>query len=120
MSEATQKMSLSSSGKENSVKDDALVTPAPVYKQLSSFIFFYFLDFFIFQKRLLQAYAEEHAIQDLLYYLADGLRRESIGLDTYLKVCCFCFIYLFIFIFLFVVACKRTFSKTIYLTSNNA
>ena len=36
--------------------------------------------------RLLQAYAEEHAIQDLLYYLADGLRRQSIGLDIYLKV----------------------------------
>ncbi|CAF1512991.1 unnamed protein product, partial [Rotaria sordida] len=34
---------------------------------------------------LLQGYAEEHAIQDLLYYLADGLRRKSIGLDTYLK-----------------------------------
>jgi hypothetical protein len=31
MSEATQKMS--SSGKENSVKDDALIAPAPVYKQ---------------------------------------------------------------------------------------
>jgi hypothetical protein len=42
---------------------------------------------FVFFKRLLQAYAEEHAIQDLLYYLADGLRKESIGLDTYLKVC---------------------------------
>jgi hypothetical protein len=42
MSEATQKMSLSSpSGKENSVKEDALVTSAPVYKQLSSFISFF-------------------------------------------------------------------------------
>ncbi|CAF0955397.1 unnamed protein product [Rotaria sordida] len=66
MLEATQKMSLSS-GKGNSIKEDALITPAPVYKQL------------------LQGYAEEHAIQDLLYYLADGLRRKSIGLDTYLK-----------------------------------
>ncbi|CAF3289570.1 unnamed protein product [Rotaria sp. Silwood2] len=69
--EATQKMSSSSSssssGKENLVKEDALITPAPVYKQL------------------LQSYAEEHAIQDLLYYLADGLKRKSIGLDTYLK-----------------------------------
>ncbi|CAF0856585.1 unnamed protein product [Adineta ricciae] len=65
MLDAAQKMS--SAGKENSVKDDAVITPAPVYKQL------------------LQAYAEEHAIQDLLYYLAEGLRRESIGLDTYLK-----------------------------------
>ncbi|CAF1392169.1 unnamed protein product, partial [Rotaria sp. Silwood1] len=66
MLEATQKTS-SSSEKGNSVKDDALIIPAPVYKQL------------------LQAYAEEHAIQDLLFYLADGLRRKSIGLDTYLK-----------------------------------
>jgi hypothetical protein len=33
MLDAAQKMSLSSSGKENSVKDDAIVTPAPVYKQ---------------------------------------------------------------------------------------
>ena len=61
--------------------------------------------FFIFflLKRLLQAYAEEHAIQDLLYYLAEGLRRESIGLDTYLKVRYLCLylvirmIYLFVF-----------------------
>jgi hypothetical protein len=37
MLEATQKMS--SSGKENSVKEDALITPAPVYKQLSSLFF---------------------------------------------------------------------------------
>jgi hypothetical protein len=41
MSEATQKMSSSSSsGKENSVKDDALITPAPIYKQLSSYFSF--------------------------------------------------------------------------------
>ncbi|CAF4301182.1 unnamed protein product, partial [Rotaria magnacalcarata] len=67
MLEATQKMSSSSGKGNNSVKEDALITPAPVYKQL------------------LQAYAEEHAMQDLLYYLADGLKRNSIGLDTYLK-----------------------------------
>ena len=36
--------------------------------------------------RLLQSYAEEHAIQDLLYHLADGHRRQAIGLDIYLKV----------------------------------
>ena len=45
--------------------------------------------------RLLQAYAEEHAIQYLLYHLADGLRKESIGLDTYLKVCFSFYYYLF-------------------------
>ncbi len=54
-------------------------------------------------KRLLQAYAEEHAIQDLLYYLADGLRKQSIGLDTYLKVCFF--LLLIIEDYLFVLAC---------------
>jgi len=37
MLEAAEKISsTSASGKENSVKDDALTTPAPVYKQLSS------------------------------------------------------------------------------------
>jgi hypothetical protein len=44
MLEAAQKMP--SSEKENSVKDDALITPAPVYKQLSSFVFF-LLSFFL-------------------------------------------------------------------------
>jgi hypothetical protein len=34
MAEAAEKMSSSSSsGKENAIKDDALITPAPVYKQ---------------------------------------------------------------------------------------
>jgi hypothetical protein len=72
------------------VKEDALITPAPVYKQLNIFIdsFYSFFWHYFFQ-RLLQAYAEEHAMQDLLYYLADGLKRNSIGLDTYLKVCFF-------------------------------
>jgi len=73
LNEATQKMSLSSTSsssstsKDQSIRDDAIVTLAPVYKQL------------------LQCYAEEHAIQDLLFYLSDGLRRESIGLEIYLK-----------------------------------
>ena len=48
--EATQKMSLSSSGKENSVKEDALVTTsAPVYKQLNHFLFLpYYFEFCLF------------------------------------------------------------------------
>jgi hypothetical protein len=46
MLEATQKMS--SSGKDNYVKDDALTTPAPVYKQLSSFSSF--ILFYLFEK----------------------------------------------------------------------
>lgn len=100
MLEATQKMSSSSSGKGNSIKEDALITPAPIYKQLNKILYFYFFIFFIL-KRLLQAYAEEHAIQDLLYYLADGLRKNSIGLDTYLKVCLNIFFFIYLIIFLF-------------------
>jgi len=65
MKEANGKMSSSSSGE--TLKDDAIITTAPIYKQL------------------LQAYSEEHAIQDLLYFLGDGHRRKSIGLDIYLK-----------------------------------
>jgi hypothetical protein len=38
MLEATQKMSSSSGKGNNSVKEDALITPAPVYKQLNIFI----------------------------------------------------------------------------------
>ncbi|CAF3954216.1 unnamed protein product [Rotaria sp. Silwood1] len=79
--EATQKMSSSSSRKGNSVEEDAVITPALVYKQL------------------LQVYAEEHVIQDLLFYLVDELRRKSIGLDTYIKICFFLFNYNLIFLF---------------------
>jgi len=46
--EATQKMP--SSEKENSVKDDALTTPAPIYKQLSSLFFFSLIFLVIFVK----------------------------------------------------------------------
>jgi hypothetical protein len=43
MSEAAQKKP--SSGKDNDVKDDAITTSAPVYKQLSSFSSVIFFDF---------------------------------------------------------------------------
>jgi hypothetical protein len=43
MSEAAQKKP--SSGKDNDVKDDAIITSPPVYKQLSSFSSVIFFDF---------------------------------------------------------------------------
>ncbi|CAF0806227.1 unnamed protein product [Rotaria sordida] len=53
--------------KDNSIENDAIIFPAPIYK------------------KLFQIFAEEHAVQDLLYYLTDGLRKRSISLDNYLK-----------------------------------
>lgn len=47
--------------------DDAVSPTAPLYKQL------------------LQAFAEEQATEDAIYYLGEALRREVIDLDTYLK-----------------------------------
>lgn len=47
--------------------EDAVVTPAPLYRQL------------------MQLFAEELAIQDLVYYLSEGLQRKTIGLDIFLK-----------------------------------
>ena len=41
---------------------------------------------FCFYLRLFQCYAEEHSIQDLLFYLSDGVQRRSIHFDIYLKV----------------------------------
>ncbi|KAK3865025.1 hypothetical protein Pcinc_029334 [Petrolisthes cinctipes] len=47
--------------------DEAVTTTAPLYKQL------------------LNAYAEDQATQDAIYYLGEALRREVIDLDTYLR-----------------------------------
>ncbi|XP_076032755.1 tumor susceptibility gene 101 isoform X3 [Oratosquilla oratoria] len=47
--------------------DDAVTTTAPLYKQL------------------LNAYAEDQATQDAIYYLGEALRRDVIDLDTFLK-----------------------------------
>ncbi|CAF0798538.1 unnamed protein product [Adineta steineri] len=52
---------------ESAIKDDAIIISKPISKQL------------------LQCYVEDHAIDDLLYYLSDGLKRGSIPLDIYLK-----------------------------------
>ncbi|XP_071446860.1 tumor susceptibility gene 101 protein [Hetaerina americana] len=47
--------------------DDAVTTTAPLYKQL------------------LNAFAEEAATEDAIYYLGEALRREVIDLETFLK-----------------------------------
>jgi len=47
--------------------DEAVVTTAPIYKQL------------------LNAYAEQAATEDAIYYLGEGLRRGVIQLDVFLK-----------------------------------
>lgn len=47
--------------------DDAVVPTAPLYRQL------------------LSAFAEEQATEDTIYYLAEGLKRNVIDLDCYLK-----------------------------------
>lgn len=36
--------------------------------------------------RLLNAFAEENAIEDAIYYLGEALRRQVIDLDVFLKV----------------------------------
>lgn len=45
-------------------------------------IFFPYLSFYY---RLLNAYAEEAATEDAIYYLGEGLRRGVIELDVFLK-----------------------------------
>ena len=47
--------------------EDAIVTPMPLYRQI------------------LQLYAEELAIQDLIYYMGEGLTRKSVSLENFLK-----------------------------------
>lgn len=47
--------------------DEAVITTAPLYKQL------------------LNAFAEENAIEDAIYYLGEALRRQVIDLDVFLK-----------------------------------
>lgn len=36
--------------------------------------------------RILQAFAEEQAIEDAIYYMGEALRKEVIDLDVFLKV----------------------------------
>ncbi|XP_014247252.1 tumor susceptibility gene 101 protein [Cimex lectularius] len=47
--------------------DEAVITTAPLYKQI------------------LNAYAEEAAIEDAIYYMGEALRRSVIDLDVFLK-----------------------------------
>lgn len=52
---------------ENMNIDEAVVTTTPLYNQI------------------LDLFAEESAIEDALYYLSEGLRREAVELDVFLK-----------------------------------
>jgi hypothetical protein len=36
--------------------------------------------------RILQAFAEDQAIEDAIYYMGEALRKEVIDLDVFLKV----------------------------------
>jgi ESCRT-I complex subunit TSG101 len=63
MNEQMSRMQL----REKANVEDAIVTPAPLYRQL------------------FQLFTEELAIQDLLFYLSEGLTHKTISLDTYLK-----------------------------------
>lgn len=38
--------------------------------------------------RLVDAFAEEQAIEDAIYYLGEALRKNVIELESFLKVCC--------------------------------
>lgn len=53
--------------REKSSIEDAIVLPTPLYRQL------------------VQLFAEELAIQDLIYYLNEGLLNKTINLDSFLK-----------------------------------
>ena len=79
MLEATQKM-LSFSGTGNSVKEDALITPAPVYKQFSISIFsFSFIYDFVFLKDFYKLMLKN--MQFKIYYIILPMDFEEILLD---------------------------------------
>jgi hypothetical protein len=84
----------------NSIKEDAIIISKPIYQKFL-FEICLFRYFFIIFFRLFQCYVEEHAIEDLLYYLADGLKRGAISLENYLKVCSFLLNLIYYLLFLF-------------------
>lgn len=53
--------------RDNADIEDAVVTPAPLYRQL------------------MQLFAEELAIQDFIFYLSEGLQNRTITLEHFLK-----------------------------------
>ena len=53
--------------REKADAQDAVIPLAPLYRQI------------------MQLFAEELAIQDLIYYLNDGLRHKTVNLESYLK-----------------------------------
>lgn len=53
--------------RDNASIDDAVVAPAPLYRQL------------------VQLFAEELAIQDFIFYLGEGLQNRTVSLESFLK-----------------------------------
>jgi hypothetical protein len=53
--------------RDNSNIEDAVVAPAPLYRQI------------------MQLFAEEMALQDLMYFLNEGLLHKTVSLDLFLK-----------------------------------
>lgn len=83
--------SLESIDKLNGIDvDEAVTTTAPLYKQWAvifskiKWIVFTFY-FFILSHRLLNAYAEEAATEDAIYYMGEALRNGVIDLEVFLK-----------------------------------
>lgn len=54
--------------RDNTNIEDAVITTTPLYHQL------------------MNSFAEELAIQDLIYYLGEGLANKTINLDSFLKM----------------------------------
>lgn len=79
--------------------DEAVTTTAPLYRQYVTLSFFWQIDVLLFifhflfsffltnfcKNRLLNAYAEEAAIEDTIYYIGEALRNDVLDLEVFLK-----------------------------------
>lgn len=67
--------------------DEAVTTTAPLYKQWVLLLWIYRTAYIIplLHFRLINAYAEEAAIEDAIYYMGEALRSGVIDLDVFLK-----------------------------------
>lgn len=88
--QALQK-SLESIEKLNGIDvDEAVTTTAPLYKQwvvvlLEMKCFVFKFKILVLPLRLLNAYAEEAATEDAIYYMGEALRNGVIDLEVFLK-----------------------------------
>lgn len=68
--------------------DEAVTTTAPLYKQCVLILIYICICINIvtlFAYRLLNAYAEEAAIEDSIYYIGEALRNGVLDLEIFLK-----------------------------------